>query len=178
MVAPDVERVCRPGEVDQPLLPEGRDRRREDPVEEPDRFLAEAAPADLIPGISLLLKEGHPVPESPEQVGGGAPGRPAPDNDNIIIRPIHHLLPPRLTESGTYHILFPRGRRSPDPRSRCHLCPRKNPWRRICVKTGYNFPKTLFYGLRLPRISPVRRLPHNRQAACTRRSCPQENRRC
>lgn len=89
--APDVEGIPRPGEVDQPLPPEGTDRQVEDPVEEPDGLLAQATPADLNPGIRLLLKECHPVPGLPEQVGGGAPGGPASDNDGIILRPTLHL---------------------------------------------------------------------------------------
>ncbi len=89
--APDVEHVPCPGGVEQPLSSEGGDRQVEDPVEEPDGLLAEAPPADLIPGIRLLLEERHPVPGLREQVGGGAPGGPAPDNDGVIFRPTLHL---------------------------------------------------------------------------------------
>ncbi len=98
----NIDCVCRPGTIDQSLLPEGWNRQREDPIEEPDRLLAEAAPADFIPGIRPLLKEGHPVTEFSEQVGSGASGRSAPNNNGIIVRPIYHHLPSCRQKPGTY----------------------------------------------------------------------------
>jgi hypothetical protein len=39
-----------------------------------------------LPRVSLLLKERHPVPEPREQVGGGAPGRSAASDDDVVVR--------------------------------------------------------------------------------------------
>ncbi|KAF5053627.1 hypothetical protein DSECCO2_396530 [anaerobic digester metagenome] len=84
--ASDIKCIVGTGRVEQPLLPEGGDGQVKDAVEKPDGLLAETAPADFTPGVSLLLDECHPVSESREQAGGGAPGGPPTDNDGVISR--------------------------------------------------------------------------------------------